>query len=292
MTWMKRLLALGGAATTHQLRLAGATKDDLTRAVLEGAVRRVRTGVYASPLLSGPPLTAIRAGARLSCVSACASYGLWSGTDSRHHVTLPPNGRRAPPEFVCHWRPTEPHPEIWRVSFADCLRSVARCADHETAVAAMDTALTAGLITRSELRDILHDVPRAARELGALAHPGSDSGLESIVRQRLEARGRRVEQQVHVPGVGRVDMRVDGELYLEIDGYAFHGAPGAFERDRRRDTGLAVLGHRRLRVTARQVLGSWPRVEAAIDHVLARPPPTVNSQQARDQPGPSCCSPY
>ncbi|MFE4470436.1 hypothetical protein ACFRFH_16625 [Leifsonia sp. NPDC056824] len=270
MTWMNRLRELGGAATTHQLRMAGATPDDLKRAVRGGAVERVRRGVYVSPLLDGVALEAVRAGARLSCVSACASYGLWSGSDRRTHATLSPQSRRAPPGLVCHWRPVEEHPELWRVSLADCLRSVARCADEETAVAAFDTALTAGLVSPSGLRRILEDAPRAARERAALARPGSDSGVESLVRQRLERRGRRVEQQVHVRGVGRVDMRIDGELYLEIDGYAFHSDTGAFERDRLRDATLAELGHRRLRVTARQVVGDWPRVEATIDRMVQR----------------------
>jgi len=112
--------------------------------------------------------------------------------------------------------------------------------------------------------------PRAARERGALAQAGSDSGVESLVRQRLERRGHRVEQQVHVRGVGRVDMRIDGELYLEIDGYAFHSDAGSFERDRLRDSTLAELGHRRLRVSARQVVGDWRRVEAAIDRIVQR----------------------
>ncbi|QNE34829.1 type IV toxin-antitoxin system AbiEi family antitoxin domain-containing protein [Leifsonia shinshuensis] len=268
MTWMNRLRELGGAATTHQLRMAGATPEDLRRAVRGGALDRVRKGVYVSPLMDGAALEAIRAGARLSCVTACASYGLWSGTDRRTHVTLSPQSRRAPPGLTCHWRPVEAHPELWRVSLADCLRSVARCADEETAVAAFDTALASGHVSPSGLRRILEDVPKAARERGALARPGSDSGVESVVRQRLERGGRLVEQQTHVRGVGRVDMRIDGELYLEIDGYAFHSDADSFERDRLRDSALAQRGARRLRVTARQVMEDWNRVEAAIDRIL------------------------
>ncbi|GAA4151677.1 type IV toxin-antitoxin system AbiEi family antitoxin domain-containing protein [Leifsonia shinshuensis] len=273
MTWMNRLRELGGAATTHQLRMAGATAEDLKRAVRSGAVDRVRRGVYISPLLDGAGLDAVRAGARLSCVSACASYGLWAGSGRRTHVTLSPQSRRAPPGLVCHWWPVEAHPELWRVSLADCLRSVARCGDEETAVAAFDTALAAGHVSPSGLRRILEGTPKAARDRAALARPGSDSGVESVVRQRLERHGRRVEQQVHVRGVGRVDMRIDGELYLEIDGYAFHGDARAFERDRLRDAALAELGHRRLRVSARQVVEDWQRVETAIDRIVERQRP-------------------
>jgi very-short-patch-repair endonuclease len=226
-------------------------------------------------------LEAVLAGGRLSCVTACESYGLWAGTDRRTHLILPPNGHAPPSGVVRHWRRCEPNDELWRVSLADCLRSVARCADRETAVAVFDTALTTGLVTRVRLHEIIEDQPRAARSRVELARAGSDSGVESIVRQRLERAGRRVEQQVYVRGVGRVDMRVDGELYLEIDGFAFHSDRDAFERDRRRDAVLEVRGDRRLRVTARQVLREWGAVESIINAAL----PSARSQPTHSNAG-------
>ncbi|MBO1741703.1 type IV toxin-antitoxin system AbiEi family antitoxin domain-containing protein [Leifsonia sp. TF02-11] len=268
MKWMGRLHELGGAATTLQLRNAGATRETLAEAVNAGVVVRPRRGVYALATLAGPPRAAVAAGARLSCVTACRSYGIWAGTDPRVHVVIPPNGRRRPDGFVCHWRAAEPGEQVWRVSLADCLRTVGHCADEETAVAAFDTALSAGLLSSFELADIMRSAPRAVRARAARARTGSESGVESLVRQRLEARGHHVQQQVHVSGVGRVDMLVDGELYLEVDGYAFHGDAGAFERDRRRDTRLAADGHRRLRVSARSVLTEWPVVAHSIERVL------------------------
>ena len=268
MNWITRMRELGGAATTLQLRNAGATRETLADAVRRGHVIRPRKGVYALPTLTESRLAAVSAGVRLSCVTACRSYGIWAGTDSRTHVAVSPHARRAPHGLVCHWWPTESHTEVWRVSPADCLRTVGRCADEETAIAAFDTALTAGLVTPAELASVLRPCPRFVRIRATRARPGSDSGVESIVRQRLEAVGRHVQQQVHVRGVGRVDMLVDGELYLELDGYAFHGDATAFERDRRRDAALAARGSRRLRLTARQILHEWEAVAAIIDGAL------------------------
>ena len=128
-----------------------------------------------------------------------------------------------------------------------------------------------------------------ARARGALARPGSDSGVESIVRQRLERSGHIVEQQVHVVGVGRVDMRVDGVLYLEIDGFAFHRDREQFERDRARDAILAARGLKRLRVSAAQVLGEWEVVAEHVRRVLSH---SANSQQQWDQPEGVVCSIY
>jgi very-short-patch-repair endonuclease len=266
---MDRLNQLGGAATSAQLRNAGASESQLSAAVRTGTLVRVRKGLYRSPDAAESIRESLEAGGRLSCVTAARSYGLWGGCDSRLHIHVPPHATRLPESrAVRHWVHSEQHPEVWRVSIDDCLRSVARCADEETAVAVFDTAISARAVTASGLRAVLAGEARRVRALGALARPGSESGVESIVRQRLEARGHIVEQQVHVPRVGRVDMRVDGEVFVEIDGFAFHGDRRSFERDRERDTGLAVRGAPRLRVSAAQVLGEWPRVENAIERVL------------------------
>ena len=101
--------------------------------------------------------------------------------------------------------------------------------------------------------------------MAELARPGSDSGVESLLRQRLIARDHFVEQQIAVPGVGRVDARIDGVLYVEVDGYEFHRGRAAFERDRQRDTGLALLGARWMRFSAREVLQSPEKVVATIE---------------------------
>lgn len=292
MNWLTHLDELGGAASTLQLRSAGASRETLAEAVRRGDVTRPRRGVYARPTLTGSARAALEAGARLSCVTACRSYGIWAGMDPRIHVVIPPTRRHRPEGFVCHWRASEPAREIWRVSLADCLLTVGRCPEEETAVAAFDTALTAGLLSMAELEAITRSAPRIVRERVHKARRGSESGVESLVRQRLEAEDHHTQQQVHVPGVGRVDMLIDGELHLEIDGYAFHSDVDAFERDRRRDARMAADRRLGMRVTARSVLTQWPAVRHAIERVLHARPPSANSQQCRDQPGPPRCSPY
>ncbi|ANF33086.1 hypothetical protein A0130_16745 [Leifsonia xyli] len=56
-------------------------------------------------------------------------------------------------------------------------------------MAVFDTAISAGLVAPPTLRRLLEREPLRVRALGALARPGSDSGVESIVRQRLESLG-------------------------------------------------------------------------------------------------------
>ncbi|KRC52201.1 hypothetical protein ASE16_03940 [Leifsonia sp. Root227] len=197
--------------------------------------------------------------------------------DARTHVRVPPTARgvRRETSVVVHWTASEDCADVWRVSRADCLRSVVRCADAETAVAVLDTALSSEDVRLQELPDIFSGEPRRSRAVARLARPGSDSGVESIVRQRLAAAGFAVEQQVAVPGVGRVDLRVDGWLYIELDGFRFHGGRDAFERDRARDLGLALRGGGRLRFSAAQVLNEWQTVLDSIHAV-------VRQEESRD----------
>ncbi|GIT80991.1 hypothetical protein LLS1_26600 [Leifsonia sp. LS1] len=269
-----RLRDLGGVASSAQLIAAGATAEALTRGVRSGTMMRPRRGYYALPAADPMAVNAVRAGGRLSCLSAAATYGLWAGRDPRLHVTVPAKSTRlADPgvDVVRHWTTRSGGSEVWRVSVVDCLRSVVRCAPREDAVAVLDTAVTSGLARLADMASLVAGEPAWTAGVFARARPGSESGVESIVRQRLTERGHVVEQQVHVAGVGRVDLRVGGRLLVEIDGYAFHSDRGAFERDRHRDAELARRGLSVLRFSAAQVLDSWRQVEAAIDRAVTDP---------------------
>ena len=271
MTWMKVLADSGGIADVASLRAAGATPRALTMAVQSGSLVRPRRGFYAGPSASAEGLAAVRAGGRLSCTSAARTYGLWGGMDARIHVCVPPHSTRLRSlDVVRHWMTTE-RAQPWRVSLDDCLRSVVRCADEETAVAVLDTALGAGRVSFARLDRIFADEAAWTHGVVAKARPGSDSGVESIVRQRLAAAGHLVEQQVYVAGVGRVDLRIDARLFIELDGFAYHGDRDSFERDRVRDAGLALRRERRLRLSARQVMNEWELAYSLIQAVLATP---------------------
>lgn len=273
--------ALGGIATRQQLISAGLSGFDLTIAVRRGEVRRVRQARYATADASFDAVAAARVGGLLAGPSAARSYGLWAGFDTRLHISVGANSARlrtnVPPSFesclveltpdtsrrriVLHWLEGGAVPELgsecWRVSMLVCLKQVVAWCDEETAIACLDTALK--LIPREALIDAFSDASAAHQRIVAQCRPGSDSGYESIVKQRLAAHGIELIQQVQLPGVGRVDGRIAGtRVVVEIDGREYHDDPAAVEEDRRRGAELAALGYTRVQLSTTKIMGDWP----------------------------------
>jgi very-short-patch-repair endonuclease len=278
---------LGGIATRAQLRERGLSGGDLTAAVRLGLLRRIRRAHYAVPGASPDAVLAVRVGGRLGGVSAARTFGLWSGFDDRIHIVLPVNASRLrtnfspsmaeritpdslPREIVLHWIGAH-GAECWRVARAECLRQVLDWSDSETAVACLDTARTAFRLTSPDIVGLGHGMSAAGRARIAQSRPGSDSGGESVVRQRLAALNILVDQQVSIPGVGRVDMVVrDSRVVIEIDGRAFHNTATTFENDRRRDAELAARGYVVIRLTYERIFGDWPWCRSTIRAALSQ----------------------
>jgi len=291
--------ALGGVATRQQLLAAGLSGFDLTIAVKRGEVRRVRQARYVTDNASFDAVAAARVGGLLAGTSAARSYGLWSGFDTRLHISVGANSARlrtnVPPSFtgrpieltpdtsgrriVLHWLEAgavpELAPECWRVSLPVCLRQVIAWCDRETAIATLDTALA--LVPRDLLRTAFAAAPVSHREIVAECRPGSDSGYESIVRQRLGAIGIVVLQQVRIARVGRVDGLIAGtRVVLEVDGRGYHDDPAAVEEDRRRGAELVAQGYTRVQLSSTRITADWMwcirMVRGAMAQFPAAPP--------------------
>ncbi|NUP60359.1 MAG: hypothetical protein HOQ06_12935 [Pseudarthrobacter sp.] len=88
----------------------------------------------------------------------------------------------------------------------------------------------------------------------AKIRPQSGSIIETMARYLLEEAGLTVELQVNIPGMGHLDLLVDGLLGIETDGYAHHSSRDAYREDRRRWNVGVVRGVPTLRVTFEMVL--------------------------------------
>lgn len=280
---------VGGIATRQQLLAAGHSGYDLTVAVRRGQVHRIRQARYVSESAPIDAVAAARVGGRLGGMTAAGSYGLWSGLDQRLHIVVGATSSRlrtsVPPSVACrltsdlidreiklHWLVGEQVPELgpecWRVPVGDALRQVARWSDTESAIACLDTART--LLPIEDLSMIFEDEPSESRRLLAASRSGSESGTESLVRQRLAAMGFRLVQQVRVPGIGRVDGLIAGtRVLVEIDS-SHHDNDVSFESDRIRDAELAALGYVVVRLTYRQIVSNWAWCERMIRAAVAR----------------------
>ena len=217
-------------------------------------------------------------------LSAARTYGLWAGFDPRLHVALPANASRlrtnfapsfvadrgeewptaltpdtAEREVVLHWLASPSTSlECWRSSIPETLAQVALWSDRESAVACLDTARTVLGLCDAVIDAALGSSTAGVRLLGRASKPGSDSGFESVVRQRVTAMGINVVQQVAFSGVGFVDMQLVGtNILIELDGREFHTDPVAFENDRRRRNELVRRGYVVLEFSFKQVFENW-----------------------------------
>ena len=72
------LAARGGTTSTAELARAGFSRSQLNRALAESTMVRIRRGHYGTPQDASAHRAARELGAKLTCVSAAPSYGLWT----------------------------------------------------------------------------------------------------------------------------------------------------------------------------------------------------------------------
>lgn len=281
-----RLAHCHGIAQRQELISSGVTGGQLTAAVATGTVIRVRKGWYALPDADPQLVRATRVGGRLACISAADHYGWATPQSPGLHVRLrenaarlrsPDNSQQRMPGHptagtVLHWGAPLDLGDHSRLvtSKRETVLQIAHCQSPELAVAAYDSFLHTDPAGSADLDHWLEDLPdhllRRMESCSRLCH----SFLESIGRVRLSREGIHGRHQVPIPGVGRVDMLIDGWLVIEWDGLEHHDNGPAHDEDCRRDAVLASLGYVCLRFTYSLVMHHWYLVIAAIRSALAR----------------------
>lgn len=267
-----QLLAhFGGIARGTQLQEFRCTRFQLANAARNGTIRRIRNGVYALPGLD-PDITAAAAhGGELTCAAALRHHGVWmlSTPAPEIHVWMGAAGRTHHDECMCVPHYTPGTAGVGIASPAAALVHLYRCFDHETFFAAYESAWNKRLITASDRARIRRELPAAASWLLDLARHDAESGLESLLRLRLHLLGIRLECQVEIGGVGRVDFLLGGRIILEADGKLNH-AGTMRHKDLMRDAAASALGYETLRFDYAMIVHDWDTVIAAILPALAR----------------------
>ncbi|VDR33207.1 Uncharacterised protein [Arthrobacter agilis] len=264
MDIVRLLTERGGSARARDLVAAGASGSALTRACRQGDVVRVVRGVYALSERDEDALTALRVGAHLTCISAAVQRGLWVlRAPGLVHVAVD-HGRPLGSDRLRRHRWEGP---VSALTF--CVHAV-RCLPELDALCIVESAVVLGQVRLGDLRTHA-DRPRARalRTVVELIDPHAQSILETAARYLLVQAGFTVASQVHVPGVGRIDLFVDGVLGIEVDGRHFHSDRREFEEDRRRWNLLTARGIPILRVTRQLLLGEPGRFVLVIRAALA-----------------------
>lgn len=259
------LARIGPIARTAQLRAAGVTAREITRAAGEGRIRRVRRGVYATVDAHHAFLHAAMHGGAPSCTVVGRLHGLWMLRTDALHVWLGGAGHHTPIDDACviHWDAGVIElgclPPV-----ANALLQIAHCAGEEVFFAALESALRQNLLPPNRVNWLRRRLRPDLKWLIAFTRSDADSGLESLVRLRLHKLGITVRTQVLIDDVGEVDILIGDRLIIETDGRDNHDGRSFRHKDLRRDAAAATRGYETLRLDYALIVHDWPHVEAAI----------------------------
>jgi very-short-patch-repair endonuclease len=271
-----------GVLSTHELEARGMSRRGIATAVRTGRLRPIIRGWFATPTASADVIRAFELGGRAGCVTALGALGAWNPPDAGLHVAMATSasGRRmgaAPPEDVTvHWHGDAAHTgSRFAVSPPEAaIPHLVGCQPPHYSVAVLDSLLHRRLVSRNRLTAILAGTTGSAvRDLVTGLDERSESGIESIARFRLALAGIHAEPQVTVPGIGRVDLLIDGWLVVELDGREYHAQEAAFAADRRRTNLLYRNGRVVLQFDYAAVVYEWPHVQATIRSALSQHAP-------------------
>lgn len=258
-----------GVISRVQLLAADCSPEDIRKLVASETLRPLRRGWYAGSAAEPQVVRAVKAGGALSCISALRLHGLWAPKrwpDDKLHV-------RRSRHYARHGRESSGMPNccipghavapVTRSvdSLPVALASAIGCLPAEATVALMDSALNKELITGEDLKRLTQSLPWPAEELRERTDAGAQSGTESLVRQRLRARGIKLRTQVQIEGIGRVDILIGDRLVIEVDSWTYHANPVTFASDRARDRRLVARDYTVIRVTYEEVMYLWSFVE-------------------------------
>ena len=237
------LIRLGGVARGRTLQRHGVSRKALAAHADAGSIRRLRAGVFAANGADEAIVRAAAHGGALTCEAALKHRGVWTLTEQPlPHVWMGSNGRRHPHAgCACVSHFFDGRTQFGIATTERALIHVFSCSGEEAFFAAFESAWRKKLLSRAARARIRDALPASARWLFALARPDADSGLESLLRLRLRMLGIRLDCQVIIDGVGKVDFVIGGRLIIEADGKENHDGETKRHKDLVRDAAASTL---------------------------------------------------
>ena len=261
------------------LRARGWSDGHLRGEVNRGTVVRVRKGWYSVPLAPPSAVEAFRIGGRLAGLSCLKSYGIWTPTTGRLHVSVPSaaRGLRRPTDMRARldvldgvrcrvtWSDDAIDGRgdcVWRTSVHEALVHILNNHDRVTAIVCLDAALHSA--QENGVGIILDDLgwifARALLRVQSWRDEvdgRAAAGGETEFRLKALAVGIPFVPQPFVSGVGHLDGQIGPSTFVEIEGKDWHDDPIAFEVDRERDLLVASQNGRTLRFSYALLRKQW-----------------------------------
>ena len=258
---LRDLASVGDLAQRAQLRRLGHTDATMRSAVERGILRSVARCWLAGETAAPDAVRAVELRGLLGGESALRSLGIWVSHDTGLCVATPHSASRLPDLRDGEYRVQARRAlqtsggRSWRVSAIDALEQVLR---HEPdaghGIASVDSAVRLGHVPEHRLDELFDRLPRRLRRLRRLVNGLADSGVETLLRLGALEQGWRVDVQVQISGVGRVDLVIDGWLVIEVDGFRWHSSAQQVAQDHRRDAECIRIGMRHHRFGYDQVM--------------------------------------
>ncbi len=261
----------GGIVHRDAATAAGFARAAQRHAVAEGRARGIRRSWLATGAAPLDLVTAAQNTGRVTCSSLAKRRGWWlpDRPESGIHLSFAPHAASPVTDVVAHWGASiAPAPvRSLEASTEDALAHIAVCLAREEAIVLWESAIRIEGLSVDALRRVRWPAV-AARECAEAVNGLSDSGLETIVVQRLSPWGVPMRQQAIVAG-HRVDLLIGDRLVVQIDGFSHHSTSAQRSRDVAVDAELVLRGYTVLRFTYSQVLYDWPGVERVIARAMA-----------------------
>ncbi|MDO5672265.1 MAG: hypothetical protein Q4G30_05325 [Actinomycetaceae bacterium] len=259
----------------------GAFRQATGKARIENLIKDhglVRTGdTIHAPTLDPHILCAVQFRATVTCVSALRLHGL--RVDRRDlditHLRVPKTrhckrSKNMRLEKVhIHRRGAEVDRRV--DTALDALMVAIKCYLRQErwldAVAICDAAIQSGKVSYEELEACVYqENERRVIKIFQLVNGKARSWLETKVRMDLLRAGFEPEVGVQIEGVGEVDLLIQPNIIIELDGREFHDTDDAFTKDRWRSREAFYRGFITLRFTfadAQRPGPPWHPIESA-----------------------------
>jgi hypothetical protein len=263
-----------GVVTRLQLLALGMSDRAITRAAAAGRLHRLHRGVFAVGhrvlTIEGHWMAATLAtDGVLSHATAAAAWDLRPRTGAIHVTVAGDGGRKRRAGLRVHRSRTSEatsHRGIPITTPARTIIDLARTLHGRPLEAMLDRAEHLRLVDFGEFAQ--RPIPlslQAVLSLYTATNPTRSELEERFLRLCDDHGIRRPEVNARIEGIEVDFVWRDRRLIVEVDGYAYHRSPTAFEADRERGVRLIVAGWRLLRFTWTQITRRSAWVARALD---------------------------